>query len=139
MITLSVSGTGAYPSVFSKTVVVDLKTGNRATPQTVFTNLRGLAAKAKDKQKAEVEKSLKEIKSDPANKDYLDFDFFENTNFTVENLEEFAVSDKGVTFIYDYGFPHVIFALQPEGRYFFSWAELKPFIKRGGLLAKFVR
>lgn len=138
-ITLRVTGTGAYPSVFSKTVVVDLETGNRVAPPDVFTNLERLAARAKAKQKAEVEKSLKEIKSDPANKDYDDFNFFENTNFTVENLEEFAVGDKGVTFIYDYGFPHVIFALQPAGRYFFSWAQLKPFIKRGGLLAKFVR
>jgi hypothetical protein len=120
-------------------VVVDLKTGKRVTPLDVFINLERLAAKAKDKQAAEVEKSLKQIESDPANKEYLDFDFFENTNFTVENLEKFAVSDKGVTFIYDYGFPHVIFALQPEGRYFFSWAQLKPFIKPGGLLAKFIR
>ena len=138
-ITLFVTGTGAYPSTFLKTVVVDLKTGNRVAPQDVFTNLAKLAAKAKEKQKAEVEKSLKEIKSDPANKDYDDFNFFENTDFTVENLEEFAVDDKGVTFIYDYGFPHVIFALQPDGKYFFSWAELKPFIRRGGLLAKFIR
>lgn len=138
-ITLSVSGTGAYPSVFSKTVVVDLKTGNRATPSNVFTNLERLVVKAKAKQKAEIEKTIKEIKSDPANKDYENFDFFDNADFTVENLEEFAVNDRGVTFIYDYGFPHVIKALEPEGRYFFSWAELKPFIKPGGLLAKFVR
>ncbi len=137
--TLFVTGTGAYPSGFQKTVVVDLKTGNRVAPRDVFINLGRLAAKAKNSQKAEVEVSLKEIKSDPANKDYLDFNYFENTNFTVENLEEFAVSDKGVTFIYDYGFAHVIRALQPEGRYFFSWADLKPFIKRDGLLVKFVR
>lgn len=138
-ITLSVSGTGAYPSVFSKTVVIDLKTGNRAAPRDVFTNLERLAAKAKVKQKAEVEKTLREIKSDPANKDYENFDFFDNADFTVENLEEFAVNDRGVTFIYDYGFPHVIKAFEPEGRYFFNWAELKPYIKPGGLLAKFVR
>lgn len=138
-ITLSVSGTGAYPSVFEKTVVIDLKTGNRAAPTDVFTNLGRLAAKAKAKQKAEVDKSLKEIKSDPENKDFESFDYFDNTNFTVENLEEFAVTEKGVTFIYDYGFPHVILALQPEGRYFFPWNELKPFIRRGSLLAKFIR
>ncbi len=138
-ITLSVNGVAAYPSGYENTVVVDLKTGNRIMPQDVFTNLKGLAAKAKAAQKAEVEKSIKEIKSDPANKDYESFDYFENTNFTVENLVEFAVDDKGVTFIYDYGFPHVILALQPEGRYFFPWNELKPFIRRGSLLAKFVR
>lgn len=138
-ITLSVSGTGAYPSVYKKTVVVDLKTGNRVAPPGVFTNLKALAAKVKAAQKAEIEKTLKEIKSDPENKDYEPFDFFDNTDYAVENLKEFAVDDKGVTFIYDYGFPHVILALQPEGRYFFSWKQIKPFIKRDGLLARFVR
>jgi hypothetical protein len=138
-IMLSVSGTGAYPSVFEKSVVVDLKTGNRVAPRDVFINLQKLAAKVKTAQKAEVEKTLREIKSDPENKNYEPFDFFDNTNFTVENLSEFAVSDKCVTFIYDYGFPHVILALEPEGKYFFDWAQLKPFIKPGGLLARFIR
>lgn len=138
-ITLSVSGTGAYPSVYEKTVVVDLKTGNRIAPKDVFLNLQKLAAKVKTAQKAEVAKTLKEIKSDPESKEYEPFDFFDNTDFTVENLTEFAVNDEGVTFIYDYGFPHVVRALEPEGRFFFPWTELKPFINRGGLLAKFVR
>ena len=138
-ITLSVSGSGAYPSVFNKTVVVDLKTGSRITPPAAFTDLKALAAKIRTAQKAEVKKTLNEIKSDPENKDYEPFDFFDNADFTVENLEEFAVDDKGVTFIYDYGFPHAILAFQPEGRYFLSWSQLKPYIKRGGLLARFIR
>ena len=138
-ITLSVEGSGAYPSMYSKTVVVDLKTGNRITPQSAFTNLTGLAAKAKSAQKVEIEKSIEEIKADPENKDFESFDQFEEADFKVEHLDEFSVDDKGVTFIYDYGFPHVIQALQPEGKYFFSWTEIKPFIKRDGLLAKFVR
>ncbi|MEO6589162.1 MAG: hypothetical protein ABIP06_07630, partial [Pyrinomonadaceae bacterium] len=138
-ITLYTSGWGAYPSVYSKTVVVDLKTGNRITPQTAFTNFKGLAAKVKMVQTAEVKKSLEELTKDPANKDYEPFDFFDNTDFTAKNLSDFAVDDKGVTFIFDYGFPHVVQVLQPDGGYFFSWAEIKPFIKRDGLLAKFIR
>ena len=54
--------------------------------------------------------------------------------FAVKNLDEFAVSDKGVTFLYDARFPHVIRALQPTGEYFFSYAELQPRIKRNGPL-----
>jgi hypothetical protein len=50
-ITLTMDGTGAYPSGFSRTVVVDLKTGNRVLPQDVFTNLTGLAAMCKKAQK----------------------------------------------------------------------------------------
>ena len=56
-----------------------------------------------------------------------------------EDLDQFSLSDKGVTFIYDYGFPHAIEALQPDGRFFLSWAKLRPFIKRDGLLARFIR
>lgn len=138
-ITLSVSGTGAYPSVSEKTVVVDLKTGNQIAPKDVFTNLENLAAKVKEAQKDEIEKSVEEIKSDPENKDFEPSEYFDNADFTVENLSEFSVDENGVTFIYDYGFPHVIQAFQPEGRFFYSWDELKPFIRRDGLLAQFVR
>jgi len=43
----------------------------------------------------------------------------------------------GVTFLYDAGFPHVIQALQPDGRYFFSYAVLRPHIKSSGPLGVF--
>jgi hypothetical protein len=137
-ITLFITGTGAYSSVYEKTVVVDLKTGERLKPQDAFTDLETLAEKVKAAQTAEVEKTLEDLKSDPANKDYEPFDFFDGTDYTVENLQDFAVSENGVTFIYVYGFPNVVKALEPGGKYFFSWAELKPFIKPDGLLAQFI-
>ncbi|MEP6847432.1 MAG: hypothetical protein ABI999_01160 [Acidobacteriota bacterium] len=49
------------------------------------------------------------------------------------------MSDTGITILYDYQFPHVALAVQPDGRYFFTWQQLKPFIKQGGLLHQFVR
>lgn len=136
-ITLSLSGTGAYPSVFSKTVVVDLKTGRRIRPVDIFTNLSGLAAKIKLMQRAEIRKARDDYKKDPETADFDGAEYFGSADFTVKNLEEFSVSDDGITFIYDYGFPHVVLALQPDGRYLLSWTELKPYIKPGGLLAKF--
>ena len=33
----------------------------------------------------------------------------------------------------------MLIAVHPAGLYFFTWNEVKPFIKRGGLLAKFIR
>jgi len=45
----------------------------------------------------------------------------------------------GVAFFYDYGFPNVLKALEPEGELRLSWAEVKPFIKKDGLLTRFVR
>ena len=58
---------------------------------------------------------------------------FIETTVTTENVAE------GVAFDYDYGFPHVIKALEPDGELRFSWDEIKRFIKPGSLLAKHVR
>jgi len=138
-VTLFLSGSGAYPSVYEKCVIVNLKTGERVLAKDVFVKLPELTAKGKRAQKAEMEKKIAEIKKEmPEEADGI-LSFFENTDFTAKNLDEFAVSEMGITFWYDYGFPHVALGLQPEGRYFFSWAELKPFIKRDGLLAQFSR
>jgi hypothetical protein len=135
--TLTVEGSAAYPDSSSKSVVVDVKTGSRITVQDVFTNLAGLAAKAKEKQKAEIKKGLIDInKAEPGEDNN---NLFESADFTAENLSEFEVGGRGVTFLYDYGFPHVIEAMQPDGRYFFTWAQLKPYIKQGGLFAQFIR
>ena len=137
-VTLSVSGSGAYPSESSKPVIVNLKTGTKVLAKDVFVELSELAAKGKQAQKAEIKKAIVEIKKENPDEENP-ASLFENSNFTVNNLDEFSVSDKGITFWYDYDFPHVIQAFQPEGRYFFSWAQLKPFIKRDDLLAQFSR
>ncbi len=137
-ITVTMMGTGAYPSEASQPVVVNLKTGGRVTAKDVFVKLSALAAKGKQRQTAEIKQSIAEIKKENPEEENP-AQLFENSNFAVENLDRFSVSDKGVTFWYEHGFPHVIQAWQPEGRYFFSWAELKSFIRRDGLLARFVR
>ena len=137
-VTLSVMGTGAYPSEASKPVVVNLKTGGQVSTKDVFVKLSELAAKGKQKQDAEIKQAIVEIKKENPEEENPAA-LFENADFSVENLNKFSVSDNGITFWYEYGFPHVIQAWQPEGRYFFSWAELKPFIKLDGLLAQFNR
>ena len=138
-ITLWMSGAGAYPSGTSKTIVVNLKTGSRIRPSDIFTNLKGFTAEIKKRQQAEIKKAEEDYKKDSESADFDGSEYFDKADFKVENLEEFAVGETGVTFTYDYGFPHVVQALQPDGTYFFIWAELKPYIKRGGLLEKFVR
>lgn len=138
-INLFMEGWGAYPSSTLKTVVVNLKTGARVRPADVFTNLTGLAAEVKKQQTEEMKIARDDYKKDTENEDFDGSPYFDEANFTVKNLAEFSVDDKGVTFNYNYGFPHMIQALEPNGAYSMSWKELKPFIKRGGLLAKFVR
>lgn len=129
----------SYPTGFGSTVVVNLETGERIRPRDVFTNLNGLAAMVNKSQQAEIKKAREDYKKDPENADFDGSDYFKNARITVRNLEEFSINDKGVTFLYDYEFPHIVLALQPDGKYFYSWAQLKPYIKRGSLLQKFVR
>ena len=54
-------------------------------------------------------------------------------------MDDLSIYGRGVTFYFDAGFPHVIQALEPDEEYFFSYAELRPYIKRNGPLAVFVR
>lgn len=138
-ITLSAEGMAAYPSLFDTIVIVNLKTGNRVRAVDVFTNLDRLAAKGRKAQQAEIKKANADYKKNPETADYDASMYFDEAEFTVKELDDFAISDRGITFIYDYGFAHVAEALQPKGRYFFTWAEMKPFVKSGGLFGKFIR
>jgi hypothetical protein len=136
---LTIDGSGAYPDGSTKSVVVDTATGARVTPATAFMDLDGLAAMVKMEQQKEIAKAVDEIKKDPEAGDIDTSDLFSNADFTAENLDWFSISGRGVIFKYDYGFPHVIEALQPNGEYFFTWAQLKPYIKPGSLLSRVAR
>ncbi len=133
---LWMTGTAAYPDSVTKRVVIDVATGSALRPANVLKDLPSLAKLVRKAQLAEIEAAKKEMKSDPdANPDEL----FSETNFTADDFKEFSIDAKGVTFYYDYGFPHVLEALQPDGEFHFSWAQLKPFVRTEGLLARFVR
>ena len=129
-------GTAAYPDSVTKRVVINVATGDVVRPADVFQNLPTLAGLVKKAQEAEVAAATKEMKSDP---DARPEELFSETNFTVKDFDQFSVNAKGVTFYYQYGFPHVLEALQPSGEYHFSWTQIKPFIRSDGLLARFVR
>lgn len=145
-IALTMEGVGAYPDQSTKNLVIDLKTGEQVKFADVFKteSLDKFAPLVDAKLKAENADTIKSIEEDKSS-GYTkeDNDSFKEQldalSFTAETFDEFSVSDEGVTIFYDAGFPHVIQALQPAGRYFFTWAEVKPFIKPDGLLGKFVR
>ncbi|HEY0429269.1 MAG TPA: hypothetical protein VGC76_15925 [Pyrinomonadaceae bacterium] len=145
-ISLTQEGVAAYPDSQTVNLVIDLKTGNQIKFNDAF------KSDSREKLAVMVDKKLgfekREIIANIAKeKDYYsteedrknDEQMLEDLKFTAENFDEYSVSDKGVAIFYDAGFPHVIQALQPNGRYFFTWAQIKPFIKRDGLLARFVR
>jgi len=139
-IALSVEGTAAYPDGSTKYVVVNTTTGTKAKPGDVFTNLSGLLAKVNKAKDKEIVNAIIDTKKDPENKDAdIENMFKESEEYNKLSLDQFSVSDKGVTFHHDYGFAHVAQALQPAGEFFFTWAELIPYIKAGGLLSRIGR
>ncbi len=132
---LIMEGSGAYPSASVKNLIIDLKTGKQVQIADAFTNIGLMLVKIDKAQQQEITKAKADARKDGENIDEL----LGSSDYENRRLEEFSVSDKGVTFLYDYEFPHAILALQPDGRYFFTFNELKPFIKRNGLLGQFIR
>jgi hypothetical protein len=131
-----IEGTGAYPSDSTKIVCVDTRSGIRARPADVFTNLAGLTALLRKAQEKEKRGSLFQIRKD--NPDVEDPEqLFGDKHFVQKDLDGYEVSDKGVTFHYNYEFTHVAQGLQPDGNFFYTWAQLRPYIKKGGLLTRF--
>jgi hypothetical protein len=138
-VSLFIEGSAAYPDSSTKWVVVDTRTGVRQTPAMVFTNLQGLAAMITKDQKKEIAEGIKEIKNDAQAEEPNPEQLFSDSKFTITNLKEFSVDKNGVTFHYDYGFPHVIQALQPAGEFSYTWSQIKPYLKPGGSLAAAAR
>ncbi|HEY0407638.1 MAG TPA: hypothetical protein VGC89_18030 [Pyrinomonadaceae bacterium] len=142
-ITFTQSGMGAYPDEHTRHFAINLKTGDVIKARDVFkpSALKTLAEMADRKLRAEREENLKAVAQDDLtaeDKQNLR-EQLEGLKFQIDNLDEFSISDKGVTFLYDAGFPHAIQAIEPVGKYFFSYGELRSFIKPEGPLGSFAR
>jgi len=140
------TGTGAYPDTHHAHFAISLRTGDVLRAQDVFESgaLYALAGMAHEKLRTEVAEQIKVVEQDKELS--ADRDGLENLKgelsrlaFGVERLDNFEVGDAGLTFLYDAGFPHVIQAIQPDGRYFFTYAQLAPYIRRDGPLGVFVK
>ncbi len=143
-LTFEQSGSGAYPDTQQKHLAINLKTGNLIKATDIFKqdSLENLAAMVNKKLQAEIKETLDDVAQ---NKDYDAEEkksipeMFENLKFEAKDLDEFSINDKGITFLYDAGFPHVAQALQPVGRYFFSYAELGSYLKHKGSAASLIQ
>lgn len=148
-IALTQESMGAYPTQSTVNLVVNLKTGEQVKFSDVFRAdaLDKFADAVNKKLSAETNEIIERINKgefdeggtpDKEANDSIK-EQLKNLSFTAETFNEFTIDDRGMTIIYDAGFPHVIKAAQPDGRYFFNWSEIKPFIKTDGLLGKFIR
>jgi hypothetical protein len=57
---------------------------------------------------------------------------------TSADLEDFSIDEKGITLFYHAGFHHVASWAEPKGRYFFTYSELKPFLKPNTPVSQFL-
>jgi len=141
-ITFTQSGSGAYPDTHTKHIAINLKNGSLIKASDVFVvdRLKSLAELVNRKLQSEL-KQIEKENSGPGS-DAEDTRIIKESQEVLEfksaNLDEFSVGAKGLTFLYDAGYPHAIQASEPNGRYFFSYSELKPYIKRDGVLGQFV-
>jgi hypothetical protein len=156
-ITFTIQATGAYPYSHAVHRLIDLKTGEVIKARHAFhrNRLRQLAAKvdqmmqqAIEAVKEESRENLERLKKSQDPKEYEDEVVYDEIlrgviedrqwRFTTESLDTFTVGDQGVTFLYDFAMPHVILTMTPDGAYFFSWSELKPYIDPSGALKAFI-
>lgn len=135
-LTFTISGVGAYPSTYEKHRLVSLKTGKVLKASDVFKKeaFGTIAVMVNKAMQAEVKAAI-----ETSDKEGADIrDRLANRRFQIKHLNYFSIDDKGITFLYDFDFPHVIKALEPSGRYFFSYDQLKAYIKTDGALRVFL-
>ena len=141
---LMMDGVGAYPDTATRHIVIDLRTGKKLKISDLFKRsklvlLRNAIRRKMKESEARLEGSEKEVlKFERENGIYNDY-HPSPENLQLKDLDGFSISNKGVTFLYDYGYPHVSQAIEPSGEFFMSFRQLKPFIRRDGLLARFIR
>jgi hypothetical protein len=134
------SGVGAYPDTQVEHRIINLKTGDSLKAADVFrpSSLDALVKLVEGAMRAELRGQIKRYGRDGDAANRLKETLHE-AKFGMENLDNFSVNSTGVIFLYDFGFQHVFKALEPSGRYFFSYERLKEHIKPDGSLGEFVR
>jgi hypothetical protein len=138
----SIDVSTAYKSHYDKTIALNLKTGELIEPEDVFTRAKQeqLAARINKSLQAEIARAVRRVKKELGDdKGGQILAQFREKIFTPLYLGEFEVSDKGITFVYTYDYAYIAGNYKPPGRFFLSYAQLKPFVRRDGLFGKFVK
>jgi hypothetical protein len=126
-------GLGAYPSASVAQVTLDLRTGRRIAVRDLFApeSLAALAAEVDARMQAAIRAARDRLAADGSE----DLEsYFEAARFSVEDLQSFSIDEQGVTFFYDFGFPHVIRYYEPESGYLFTYEQLRPYVRADGPL-----
>jgi len=136
-ITITVDFLGAYPSTFDYYFTFDAGTGERLVAGDLFLDdkIDDLVALLDLHLQRNIEIRKRQntvVLEDDGQVTELDQDFVR------EDLEDFTVMPDGMIFRHDFGFPHAILALEPEGEIFLEWEILAEFANMDGPLAALI-
>lgn len=136
-ITFRQEGVAAYPDSQEKHLAINLRTGELIKAADVFKpeTLEKLAMLVDSKLQAEMKETIEQVNQDKtidADEKQRAPELYEGLKIEVKDIDDFSINDKGITFLYDAGFPHVVQAYQPNGKYQFSYAELSAYLQREG-------
>jgi hypothetical protein len=113
-----VEGSGAYPDGFTRSVVLDLRTGDRL-------GVEQFAAEKRPALVGKLETMLQERISTVSEAEARAL--ASAAHATPDTLTRWTLADAGVVFTVDFGFPHAIAAMAPDGRLTIPWAAIAEF------------
>ena len=133
-ISISVDFLGAYPSTYEYFFTFEDGTGERLVVEDLFCEekIDDLVALLDLHLQRNIEIRKRQntvVPEDDAQVTGLD------QNFVREDLDDFTVMPDDMIFRHDFGFPHAILALEPEGEIFLDWEVLAGFADMEGPLA----
>lgn len=138
---------GAYPSSSTRHATFDLRTGKQLEVRDLLADTAALRLRWQESINRRVAAHLSTL---PTEYPEVDADLladlkrrlYWNDTTRMVQLEagdprfyDFALTPFGIVLYYDFGFPHVIEALQPDTDYLFPYAELTAWLKPKGPLA----
>jgi hypothetical protein len=132
-LTYLISGSAAYPSSYEKHVSVDLKTGQVLRAKDLFkADALGAIARTVDQMmQREIQEKISEFRQQEPD---LGSDLFAKHHFQQKHLNDFNIGKQGVTFHYNFEFPHAIKAAEPSGAYLLSYEKLMRYIRQDSVL-----
>jgi hypothetical protein len=112
---------------------VSLKTGKILRARDLF-KAEGFGAIAQIIEPMMQQEILKKISEFQKEDSDINEDLFSKHHFQMKNVDDFIIGKKGVTFLYNFDFPHVIKAAEPSGAYLIPYSKLTPYIRQDGAL-----
>lgn len=132
---------GAYPTSFSGNINYDLQTGDSllTTDFIAADKMNELLAHCNTKLQQNIDDNRKTLVAGDGLEEVAQYLEQYPPLFTMDKINDYSISDSGVTWVYEIGFPHVMKGLEPDGHVTLSRAELQPLLKKDGPLGFMVQ